>query len=1532
MKIAKKPTLNKLTTEKEVKKNPFTVVAIGASAGGLEAVSILLKNLPSNTGMAFIYAQHLNPDHKSLLASILSKITKMKVQEIDNMEKMAPNNVYIMPPNKEIAVVDGHIRLLPRPKKLGTNLSIDVLFSSLAETHKSNVIGVVLSGYAHDGMIGLKTIKAAGGITFAQDETAQASSMPNSAIAAGAVDYILPPEEIAIELVRLSQNNFILKNNNEKQNVSEIILKNTNFDLNTIFELLLKQTGVDFSHYKMATIKRRISHKMQHYGIKTVEEYVKLLLEKNNEIEILYKDLLINVTSFFREKQTFQYLKTVLLPKLLKSKKADETLRIWVPACSTGQEAYSIAMIISDLQDTDNKTPVQIFATDLSEDAIRQARIGEYSQNDLKTISKKYVDLYFTKVGENYRIVKELRDMCVFAPHNILRDPPFSRMDFVSCCNLLIYFDSAAQKKVFSSLHFALNDSGYLMLGKAESIGITSQLFTSMNNKYKIYSRKNNMGIGKLLELTPRFTRVNMSNKKAIPSSKSTSLNPVGIEDVIDSVLLTNYMPACAVVNKDMEILQFRGPVSAYLEHASGKATLNILKMARPEFAFELRNAINTVIETKESVHKSGIEIKIDSVLRMMSFEVTPLKYEWDEPLLLIIFKPQEAVVQSNENDTDGNFISSQKDLKIKKLTDELNKTRSEMISIIESQETTYEELQAANEEIVSSNEEFQTLNEELETSKEEIEATNEELICTNQELQMRHNLLTEAHDFSMAIIATIHEPMLILHKDFSVKSANKSFYKKFLVEKAETEGKLLFDLGNNQWNIPKLRSVLNDVISKNNGFENFEVTHTFAGIGEKIMLLNAQLIIQKTSSEQLILLAIEDITDRSRYYLKEKYSSSLIEASLDPLMTLNIEGKITDMNQATVKITGLSRSKLKDSNFFDHFTEPQKAREVYQEVFEKGSVTDSPLTLSNKDGKLTDVLFNGSVYKDDRGNVLGVVIVARDVTVQRRIEKESLEARIFAELATQIAEDAKSKAEASTQLAEDAMKSKQQFLSNMSHEIRTPMNAIIGFTKVVLKTELTQKQKKYLEAIKISGDSLIVLIDDILDLAKVDAGKMIFEKKPFKIKSSIQAMLRLFETKIQEKNLELITQFDPTIPTVVLGDPIRLHQIILNLVSNAIKFTNNGTIEVSVHLLHEDTEKVILEFEVTDTGIGIPKEKIARIFENFQQASSGTSRLYGGTGLGLAIVKQLVESQGGNIRVKSKFNAGSTFSFSLTFKKTNEKPVSEATLIELDHKIKNIRVLVVEDIALNQLLMKTLLDDFGFHHEIAENGKIAIEKLQKNEFDIILMDLQMPEMNGFQATKYIRNTLKLDIPIIALTADVTTVDLDKCKAVGMNDYIAKPLDERILYSKIVSILKRDEPSEKDIKSIENKQKDQVQNKKIKCINLEYLKTRTKSNANLMSEMISLYLIQTPTIISAIKQSFDEKNWPLLSAAAHKIIPSFSIMGISSDVEDLAKKIQEYASKEKHLDKIEDLIIELEECCVQSCDELEEELEIIKNS
>lgn len=679
----------------------------------------------------------------------------------------------------------------------------------------------------------------------------------------------------------------------------------------------------------------------------------------------------------------------------------------------------------------------------------------------------------------------------------------------------------------------------------------------------------------------------------------------------------------------------------------------------------------------------------------------------------------------------------------------------------------------------------------------------------------------------------------------------------------------------------------------------------------DKLLVANKELKFQNDENvkREIENKQLED--NNSSLKLASQYSLSLIEASPDPLFAINPDGKITDVNEATVRVIDISKDKLIGSNFIDYFTDKRKAKESYQEVFSKSFIVDFPLII--KDHKLTDVLFNGSVYKSEEGKTIGAVLIARDITEQKLLEKQLIEAKIFAELAASIAENAKYN-------AEEAVKSKQQFLSNMSHEIRTPMNAIIGFTKVILKTELTAKQKEYLTAIKMSGDALIVLINDILDLAKVDAGKMTFEKTPFKLNLSIKAILHLFEVKIQEKNLKLVTYYDSEIPEVLVGDPVRLHQIMLNLLSNAIKFTNKGTITVSVSLVSENDDKVSIKFSIADTGIGIKDTKIEKVFENFQQATSGTSRIFGGTGLGLAIVKQLVEGQKGKIFVESIFNIGSTFSFVLDFKKTNAEAVLEPEILDLNSDVKDIKILVVEDMELNQLLMKTILDDFGFECEIAANGKIAIEKLKEKTFDIILMDLQMPEMNGFEATEYIRNKIKLSIPIIALTADVTTTDVHKCKEVGMNDYISKPVDERLLFSKIISIIK------KPVVIIEQNIIGKSKTEKVKYIDMNYLSKLTKSNPKLMAEIIVLYLEQTPELVSTMKQSFSDKDWDLLDATVHKMIPSFTIMGINPEITEVAKKIQEYAHRLELSKDLDKLIVDVENVCKQACIELELEL------
>ncbi|NDP26488.1 MAG: response regulator [Flavobacterium sp.] len=1171
--------------------------------------------------------------------------------------------------------------------------------------------------------------------------------------------------------------------------------------------------NVDFSHYKMNTINRRIQRRMLINKSKTLKQYSDLLVSDVTESDFLYQDLLINVTSFFRDNDAFLLLKSTILPNLIKLKEDGETLRLWVAACATGEEVYSIAMILLEIKEENQLDfPFQIFASDLSAEAISAARIGEYKSTQLAKVSPERLERFFTKSKNNYRIEKSLRDVCVFAHHNILSDPPFSRMDFISCRNMLIYLDITAQKKAMATFHYALNDGGCLMLGKSETIGTLSQFFTTIDKKFKFYSRKKNTTLRSVPNLSTRNSHLTMPDKYSSPivPFKKTPLSASGnLSHAFDTVLLENHVPASVIINYDLEILQFRGSTALYLQHSSGKASFNILKMVAIEITFELRNAIHQAIKTKQPIRKMGIEMNrdlSDNTIQIVNIEVIPLILEGEEPLLIVIFTGQQQIESDDDPKKAQQKSSIAKDRRIKKLEEELTCARADMGSITHDQEAANEELQSANEEIVSSNEELQSLNEELETSKEEIESTNEELTTSNQELHARIQQVEELNNYNGAILSTVHEPVLVLDKDIKIKSANKSFYKTFQVTEAESIGKSLYKLGNSQWNIPGLRVLLEEIVPKNNSFYDFEVVHTFPQIGTKIMLLNANKIIQESINEELIVLTIVDVTEVRRLAVElqekekkalqkqleiEKKTHKLIEDSnkrynmmlmQSPFAFAIMKGKdmiVTLANDSIKEIWGKGPA-VEGKQLLDILPELKKGQipEILNNVYTTGVPYEGYELLIPimRKGQLEDVYFNFvyQPYLEADESISGITIIAYEVTDHHNVKVELIAA--------------KSIAEHKTAVVEEALKFKQQFLSNMSHEIRTPMNSIVGFTNVILKTELNGKQKEYIDAIKKSGECLILLINDILDIAKVDAGKMIFSKKPFSLEETIEDVSSLFEQKCQEKNLKFTKEYGASIPKTLLGDAARLKQILVNLISNAIKFTSQGNVAMSIRALHEDDNEIALEFVVSDTGIGIPENRLSHIFYNFEQASDEISREYGGTGLGLSIVKQLVEHQGGSLFVKSKMGKGSTFGFQLNFSKTNEIIPEEPTLeLKQKNKMQKINVLVAEDIALNQILIKLILNDFGFECEIADNGKIVLEKLKETKYDLILMDLQMPEMNGFEATEYIRNTMQLDIPIIALTADVTSIDIEKSIKIGMNDYISKPIDEELLYNKIIA-------------------------------------------------------------------------------------------------------------------------------------------------
>ena len=900
---------------KIVSDNLFPVVGIGASAGGLDAFKKLLKAIPEDSGMAYVLVQHLDPDHESLLPSLLQKVTTIPVSEISDEIKVVPDHIYIIPSNKMLVANDGVLQLSPRPakSKKERNLPIDLFFTSLAEVHQTHAIGVVLSGTASDGTQGLKAIKDHGGITFAQDEESAAyDSMPHSARMAGVVDFVLPPEEIPKKLFEITQQ--VNRSDEELQNfpqADEEVFRQ-------ILSLLRIRKGTDFTYYKQTTIRRRILRRMALNKYKEASDYLKYLRENKGEQDVLYQDLLIPVTSFFRDHKVFDNLCRSVFPHLLKNETDKDPIRIWVAGCSTGEEAYSIAICLREfLGEKAFPGPyqkVQIFATDISEPAIEKARSGVYRKNQVDGLSAQRLDEFFTKVNGSYHIIRQIRDMCVFSVHNFLKDPPFGKIDFISCRNVLIYMETFLQKKALTTFHYALNAGGFLLLGKSETSTSVPDLFAAAAKTDKLFTSKKVPG--RFMHVTSLRKEQGLPDNIAYPKNKKMD---TGFQKAADDIMLSKYSPAGVIINNDMDIVHFRGNTSSYLEHSSGKPSHNLLKMAKQGLGFELRNILHKVKKDKEFVIKENIPLQVNgpqgsgSDMRNISIEAIPLP-DTIEPYYLVLFheKGEARSLQSgvgSRKTTSSKTKKDEKDLRIQQLEQELAQAREDMRSITEDQEAANEELQSANEELLSSSEELQSLNEELETGKEELQSTNEELTVVNQEMIGLNEQVTVARDYSENIIANIRESLLVLDENLRIISANNSFYKTFRVNELETEGILIYDLGNKQWNIPALKTLLEMILPEKSVFNDFEVTHSFSHIGERTMLLNARAIKNEKSQDKLILLSIEDITERKKAEAVLSKSSEHLQQLVRELpagvYSCDAQGRINFYNKAAAKLWG---------------------------------------------------------------------------------------------------------------------------------------------------------------------------------------------------------------------------------------------------------------------------------------------------------------------------------------------------------------------------------------------------------------------------------------------------------------------------------------------------------------------------------------------------------------------------------------------------------------------------------------------------
>jgi two-component system, chemotaxis family, CheB/CheR fusion protein len=948
---------------------PFPVAGIGASAGGYEAFTKFLEKLPADTGMAFVLVQHLDPTHESKLAELLGRSTRLPVTEVTRGAAVEPNHVYVIPPNKNLAIAGGRFQLVPRRKQEMPPMPVDYFLRSLAEDRRQNAIGVIFSGNGTDGTLGMEAIKGADGLTFVQDpKTAKHTGMPASAIASGCADFILAPEAMALELAKLPGHPYIAAPPDGK---GAEAAAEPSPPLTKIYALLRAASGVDFSLYKQSTLKRRIQRRMVVHRFEQIEDYVRHLQAHPVEVEALFDDALITVTRFFREPKSYQMLARKIFPALMKGRPRRQPLRLWVPGCSSGEEAYSLAMsLVEFLDDQAADWPVQIFGTDISDAAIAKARAGVYPANIAQDVAPARLRRFFTPTDDGFRISKAVRDLCVFARQNLGADPPFSQLDLVSCQNILIYFGPVLQKRVIPLFHHALKPAGYLLLSPAESISGLSDLFTQVDKKQRIYAKTSPLSRAEVA-FGPR---VFAEEAGRLPAAAPAAPEPLlaNIEKSADRLILHHYSPGGVVIDHRMQVLQFRGYTAPYLEHAPGAASLNLLKMVRENLTYPLRSAIAQAAKQRRSVRKEFVWIKSPDQpchfkLEVVPFKVPPAK----ESFLLVLFeegRPVETTAAPAARTGKGARTFEARE--IAKLREELESTRESLQAIIEEQEATNEELKSANEEIQSSNEELQSTNEELETAKEEMQSTNEELATVNDEMQNANldanrvnndliNLLasiqipvvmvdsrlavrrftpaaqkffnliptdvgrsltdikvnfevTDLDRMILEVVDTLHlreievrdraghwyslrirpyrtkdnkidgavlalldidnlkrgleqlsevvwEPLLALGRDLRVVKASEAFCEKFQVTHAATEGQYIYDLGNGQWNIPRLRVLLEEVLPRNTIIKDFPVEHVFPGLGLHKMVLNARRLEADETGKELILIAIRD-------------------------------------------------------------------------------------------------------------------------------------------------------------------------------------------------------------------------------------------------------------------------------------------------------------------------------------------------------------------------------------------------------------------------------------------------------------------------------------------------------------------------------------------------------------------------------------------------------------------------------------------------------------------------------------------------
>ncbi|QDU80038.1 Autoinducer 2 sensor kinase/phosphatase LuxQ [Polystyrenella longa] len=1447
---------------------PCHVVGIGASAGGLEALEELFENLDADTGMAFIVIQHLSPDFKSHMDELLARRTKMRIQIVEDGVLAEPDHVYLIPPDKEMVISGRKLLLTDRNSNRGLSHPIDQFFRSLASDVGPYSIGVVLSGTGSDGSRGIKDIHESGGLVLCQDEeSARFDGMPLNAIATGIVDKILPPDRIARALT-----NYVSKEISSDEN--DDIPVRASSELKQVLEVIREQFNVDFTHYKLSTVERRINRRADLINSKSLEDYLELLKTDPGQLHHLLKDLLIGVTQFFRDPDAFECLRPELTTLLEQKASEKHSFRVWVAGCSTGEEAFSIAIMISEIiRKSEINIEFQVFATDVYNGSIQFAANGLYPPESVAHLPEDLINRYFTSQGNGYQISKELRHQVVFAPHNLLTDPPFTQMDLVTCRNLLIYLTPAAQKKVLSLLHFSLKLNGILFLGPSESPADLSDEFENLSKRWRIFSkrRENKLPLSSRISFGIPANRLSLN--RAEPLQTQTSLSDRSRMSVYES-LLNSKMPPSILISKTYETLHIFNGAEKFLRVASGRQSSLIFDLLNENIQSGIRRAIQQAEHKKHTVRFSGLRIEMEGEERVLDLTIEPVTPTPPlEPAFLIEFHHRDKVDHDDviEVNTTNSDVAN----------DRIHQLESELTFSEEKLQANIEELQSANEEMQASNEELVASNEELQSTNEELHSVNEELYTINSEHQRRVEQLAQANNDMDNLLATTRVGVIYLdnelcirrftpdiarqlhlirqdigrsfegfvhhlnypnmieflqsvieehtEKELELKTQNNidlllralpyrsdnqiegvvltlidiTAHKqaqaeveqfKFMTESAVESIALVRRNGTFHYVNPSMCELLGysreELLSKRNididrdrnleefqqQFESrlaegtvFESEWTDAAENRIPVEISAKYI--ELGGVQYICKIVRDISERKSLFNRLEQMGQMIEASNDAIILWNFNGTIQSWNKGATQLYGYTPEEAIGRITHELFQSEhsQSWQSIEDQLLEKGEWY-GPIKHTRRDGVMITVSSRHQLLINHR-NTKQILEINRDITQEQEYRE---------------------KLERANRIAKQASKAKSEFLTNMSHELRTPMTAMLGFADILRIESQDPAFQDKIDTIKRNGQYLLALLNDILDLSKIEAGKMEVDDEQVGVLEVIEDVRSLMSVRSAEVGIPLLFEFKTDVPHNIMGDRIRVRQILVNLISNALKFTDEGEVKVVVAIDDTDRAEPKLNIDVIDTGIGIPLSEQKRLFKPFSQVARDMTRNYSGTGLGLSISKRLAEKMQASITVKSKPGEGSRFRLSFPLDDVMlSKLVHVRSLDELEELKEsnehealpqlNCKVLLADDRRDVWFVAKYFLETAGANVTVAENGQQAVDaalsaRSSKKDFELILMDMQMPVMDGRDAVRNLRDA-EFKIPIIALTADAMEGHREACLEIGCDGYCPKPIN-----------------------------------------------------------------------------------------------------------------------------------------------------------